>query len=148
MRLRSGLALGFMVVALASTALAQGGRPLSATLTGAAEAPGPGDPDGSGTAVIRLNQGQHEVCFDLTWSGIVTPTMAHIHRGPVGVAGPVVVTLFALPGDISESGCVEDVDKDLIKDIRQHPEEFYVNIHNAVFQAGAIRGQLHKGGDV
>ncbi|MCA1850177.1 MAG: CHRD domain-containing protein, partial [Acidobacteria bacterium] len=42
----------------------QGGRRLTATLTGAAEVPGPGDPDGTGTAVITLNQGQNEVCFE------------------------------------------------------------------------------------
>ena len=35
----------------------QGGRRLTATLAGAAEVPGPGDPDGAGTAVITLNQG-------------------------------------------------------------------------------------------
>ena len=35
-----------------------GGTALTATLTGAAEAPGPGDPDGSGQATIRLTAGE------------------------------------------------------------------------------------------
>jgi hypothetical protein len=39
------------------------GRPFSTALTGAAEVPGPGDPDGSGQARIRLNSGQGEVCY-------------------------------------------------------------------------------------
>jgi hypothetical protein len=34
-----------------------GGRPVSAHLSGAAEVPGPGDPDGHGTALISLNPG-------------------------------------------------------------------------------------------
>jgi hypothetical protein len=135
-----------MVALLAVGAPAFGeGRPFSTTLTGAAEVPGPGDPDASGTAFITLNQGQGEVCFDLSWAGIDgTVTAAHIHVGSATVAGPVVVTLFAgvaLSGTDSASGCVA-ASEELIKAIRQDPENYYVNIHSDVFPAGAIRGQL------
>jgi hypothetical protein len=129
-------------LALASIA-ADGGRKFTTELTGAAEVPGPGDPDGSGTASITLNHGQGEVCFELTVSDIAVATAAHIHVGPAGVAGPVVVGL-APPASGSASGCVSDVDRDLIKNIIQHPEEYYVNVHNAEFPAGAVRGQLSK----
>jgi len=54
--------------------------------------------------------------------------------------GPVVVPLDA-PTDGSSSGCAT-VDRALAKDIRQNPEDYYVNVHNAEFPAGAIRGQL------
>ena len=47
-----------------------GGRPFTVALTGAAERPGPGDPDGSGTARLSLNPGQEEVCFTLTVENI------------------------------------------------------------------------------
>jgi hypothetical protein len=40
-------------------------RTFSAELSGAAEVPGPGDPDGSGTATITLDPSQGEVCFNL-----------------------------------------------------------------------------------
>jgi hypothetical protein len=73
---------------------ARGGRPLSTTLTGAEEVPGPGDPDGSGRAVLTFNPGQEQVCFELTVSGIEPANAAHIHVGPAGVAGPVVVPLL------------------------------------------------------
>lgn len=119
------------------------GRPLSADLTGAAEVPGPGDPDGSGSVTLWLNQGQERICYNLTVSGIDPATAAHIHEGPVGVAGPVVVPLNA-PTSGSSSGCLT-VDADEVKEIRNDPGNYYVNVHNAAFPAGAIRGQLVKG---
>jgi hypothetical protein len=138
-----------MVAMLALGAPAYGqGRPFATTLTGAAEVPGPGDPNASGTAFITLNQGQGEVCFDLSWAGIDgTVTAAHIHIGSAVEAGDVVVGLFtdvALSGTDSASGCVSGVSEELIKAIRHDPGNYYVNVHSSVFPAGAIRGQLGK----
>jgi hypothetical protein len=121
---------------------AEVGRPLNATLSGAEEVPGPGDADGSGTALITLNQGQGQVCWELAASDIMTPTAAHIHVGVFGVAGPVVVALSP-PEDGSSTGCTS-VDPELIKQIRQNPEVYYVNIHTSDFPSGALRGQLGK----
>jgi hypothetical protein len=141
------LALG-MMLAFGSPVTA-GGRPLSTVLTGGAERPGPGDPDASGTAFVTLNQGQGEVCYTLTWQDIDgTVSRAHIHQAPVGAPGPIVVAFFeaqAFPGTGSDSNCVTNVDPELIKDIRQHPDAYYVNIHSTPnFPAGAVRGQLDK----
>jgi hypothetical protein len=130
------------LLVLVGTVAANGGRPFETTLTGAAEVPGPGDPDGSGSAHLRLNQGQGEICFELSVSGIAPATAAHIHVAPAGVAGPVVVPLTP-PTSGSSSGCAS-VDPELIKAIRQNPENYYVNVHNADFPAGALRGQLSK----
>jgi hypothetical protein len=127
------------VLVLTGTVLAKG-APLSATLTGAAEVPGPGDPDGEGTAAITVNPGQGEVCFELAVSDIAPATAAHIHVGPVGVAGPVVVGL-APPTSGMSSGC-SAVDRELALAIVQDPGGYYVNVHNAPFPAGAVRGQL------
>ena len=127
--------------ALGGLAMAdEGGLPLSTTLTGAAEVPGPGDPDGSGTATLRLNPGQEEICYELTVSNIEPATAAHIHVGPVGDPGPVVVPLAA-PTDGSSSGCTT-ADRDLILAIIANPENYYVNVHNMPYPAGALRGQL------
>src|SRR5215211_4437604 len=99
MRLRAlAVCVGVGLVAtfaIAFSALADnGGRPFTTTLTGAAERPGPGDPDGSGTASLRLNPGQEEICFELSVSNITLPaTGAHIHVGPTTDPGPVVVPL-------------------------------------------------------
>ena len=134
-------ALMLAMLVLVGTATA-GGRPFSTTLTGAAEVPVTGDPDGSGSASITLNHGQGEVCFELTVSDIAPAAAAHIHIGPVGVPGPVVVPLTPPTGG-SSSGCVS-ADHELIKAIIQAPEEYYVNVHNAEFPGGALRGQLSK----
>ncbi len=118
-----------------------GGRPLTADLTGAAEVPSPGDTDGSGTAWVTLNQGLAEVCFVIEVADIATPTAAHIHDAPAGVASGVVVNFDLTTNGLS--GCV-DADADLIKAIRQAPWNYYVNVHNADFPPGAVRGQLSK----
>ena len=64
--LASAAALVVPVLTCVPAAADDGGRPFTVALTGAAERPGPGDPDGSGTATLRLNPGQEEVCFTLT----------------------------------------------------------------------------------
>ena len=131
---------------LAGTALAQpateGGRKLSATLTGAAEVPGPGDTDGAGTASVTINPGQGRICYDLTVRNIDPATAAHIHEAPAGSAGPVVVPLQA-PSDGDSSACA-DVSRELALEILKDPADYYVNVHNAAFPAGAVRGQLAK----
>jgi aldose sugar dehydrogenase len=111
-------------------------------LTGAAEVPGPGDPDGSGMATITVNPLKRQVCFTLMVENIAPATAAHIHIGPPDVAGPVVVPLNPPPTDGASSGCANNVDRSLLRNILQHPENYYVNVHNADFPAGAVRGQL------
>ena len=149
MRMRLFIALAAALaatLALAGLALADGGgRPFNITLTGAAEVPGPGDPDATGTASLRLNSGQQEVCLDISWADVDGEVFAgHIHAGTATVAGPVVVTLFtgAFAGTDSVSGCVA-ADRALILDIIRNPENYYVNVHSRPnFPGGAIRGQL------
>ena len=140
------LVLFLVFIAAVSLVLAQqethGGRPLTTTLTGAAEIPGPGDTDGTGTATLTLNPGQNQICYELTVANIATATAAHIHSGGVNVAGPVLVMLKA-PADGSAKDCAT-LEKAKIDDIIKNPANYYVNVHNAEFPNGAIRGQLGK----
>lgn len=135
-----------LVLAGVATA-ADGGRPFSTALTGAAEEPGPGDPNATGQADITLNQGLGQVCFDLSWADVDgTVFAAHIHVGAADEPGPIVVGLFSgsFAGTDSASGCV-DADAQLIKAIRKDPSAYYVNVHSRPnFPAGAVRGQLGK----
>jgi hypothetical protein len=143
------LCLGVVLVSTLTVTLSaianDGGRPFTTTLTGAAEVPGPGDPDGSGTASLTLNPGQEEVCFELSVSNITLPTTgAHIHVGTASEFGPVVVGLTPPDTSGTSSGCVS-ADRDLILAIIQNPENYYVNVHTVpLYAAGAVRGQLSR----
>jgi hypothetical protein len=119
-----------------------GGTLLSTNLAGANEVPGPGDPDGAGTAQIRLRQGEGRICFKLSVSNILLPaTGAHIHAGAIGVAGPIVVGLTPPAANGMSEGCVS-APRALVNAILAAPASFYVNVHTTDFPAGAIRGQL------
>ena len=143
MRVRPTIAmLGAIALAGSATSAHAQGAKFSATLTGAAEVPGPGDTDGTGTASITINPGKSELCYELSVSNIATATMAHIHTGSTTQAGPVSITLEA-PADGTSSGCLT-IDRDIADAIRKAPQAYYVNVHNALFPAGAIRGQLGK----
>ena len=118
-----------------------------ATMNGANERPGPGDPDGTAKAKVEIDVAKGEVCFKFDWKDIASPHLGHIHKGPAGVAGPIVVGLLdnfspdRLETDDDIKGCV-NADPDLLGDSVAHPDQYYVNLHNARFPAGAIRGQL------
>ena len=119
-----------------------GGTVLTATLTGAAERPGPGDADGSGSIEITVNPGQKRICYELTVAGIDTPTAAHIHIAPVTDPGPVVIP-FPAPPLGQSSGCIDVTSQQAAKLIAK-PSAYYFNVHNLAFGPGAIRGQLAK----
>jgi CHRD domain len=143
---RITLALGVFVSLGLTTVLpagAEGGRPFTTTLTGAAEVnaegvPNQGDPDGIGTASLRINPGQGEVCWTISVTDVEPITAAHIHIAPPTAPGPIVVPLNPYSG-----GCT-DVDRALALAIIKNPDAYYVNVHNMPFPAGALRGQLSR----
>jgi len=135
------------VLPLGGSAFGGDQKVFETSLTGAEEAPGPGDANATGFARVKIPRvnSNSRVCFKLNWADVDgTVTMAHIHRGAAGVPGPVVVTLFMenLPGTGDKRGCIRGVDGDLVKDIRQNTTNYYVNVHSTVFPPGAVRGQL------
>jgi len=131
-------ALGPAGATLASTA-SHGGRPLQATLLPDNQIP-PTESNGSGTALVTLNSGQGEVCWDISVSDLTSPViLAHIHKGDAETNGPVVVDFNEPVNGLN--GCVP-ADAALIKDIRKHPADYYVNVHTTMFTGGEVRGQL------
>jgi hypothetical protein len=155
LRTRALATAALTVIATALAALAPSGALADAKtatftiqLSGAAEvcptAPTTCGGPGTGTATIAIDRNAKTVCYSITTQNVALPLLAaHIHEAPVGVAGPVVVPLFTSPvNSAATSGCVTDVNKNLLKDILRNPEEYYVNVHNAPFPAGAVRGQL------
>jgi hypothetical protein len=143
MMLPALVVLTLLMALLAATPVLAGGRPFTTTLRGANEVPA-GDPDAVGTATVWVNAGQGTVCYSWSVSNAATPILAaHIHHAVAGVAGPVVVPLPPT-GLSSGSGCTTGVSRSLAKDILTHPWDYYVNVHNADFPAGAARGQLSR----
>jgi CHRD domain-containing protein len=122
---------------------------LAAVLTGAQEAPGPGDPDGRGLFVATVKDDR--LCYVLTSRKTEPPMAAHIHMAPRGVPGGIVIGLTP-PTKGFSAGCLTAVSDDqnsamvLTKSelaaIVAHPSAFYVNTHTMSMPAGAIRGQL------
>jgi hypothetical protein len=101
----------------------------------------PGPAGGTGAATIEADAATGQVCSTLTWSKEVgTPSAAHIHQGPAGTDGPIVVVLTASGG----RNCVPAAPP-LIQGIASNPSGYYVNIHTNQFPNGAVRGQLSAG---
>ncbi len=113
------------------------------------------DADGSGKAIVWIDAAAGTVCFDISFRDSGTPNRAHIHAANAQNAGPIVVpffdiqtpaTLFDARHEELESksrtgGCVQ-ASPELLAQIAADPANYYVNLHNARFPAGSMRGQL------
>ncbi len=151
--------IAVLLVSIAAGVAASNSNRLRAELLGTNEIP-VADLDGRGKASVRLDVENGEVCFEVSFERGGTANRGHIHRGDATVAsGPIVVAFFDLQTAASVndprhdqlerrnrlSGCV-DAAPALIAEIQDNPSGFYVNLHNARFPAGFVRGQLRAGG--
>ena len=118
---------------------------LEAKLSGAQETAPGGDPDGAGTAKLRLNRAERRVCFTIRVRRIDGVVAAHVHRGRRGVAGDIALELIGAPRSGNRfTGCTEGVARTLIRRMLRRPGRFYVNVHTGAYPGGAVRGQLRK----
>ncbi|NBE98240.1 CHRD domain-containing protein [Nonomuraea sp. KC401] len=122
---------------------------LAAVLDGANEVPvkgtKAGDQDGSAIAVFRVHG--HRVEYAVRWHKIAAPSGFHIHRGQAGENGEVKIPFFgqALPATLhAVKGAVTVKDRALLGRILNNPGNWYANVHNKKFAAGAARAQLHR----
>jgi hypothetical protein len=112
-------------------------------MTGAQVVPGPGDPDGFGTARLPNNADTGIICWDINTELIDIPlTGSLVHAGAAGQVGVVVLQLFGEVNDPDPNGC-RSADPQLLRDLNQNSREFYFEISNFPYPEGAIRGQLH-----
>ena len=105
---------------------------------------GAGDPNGHGSATVII-VGSDTLCYGVTVNLIDPSTAMHIHQAAAGINGPVVVPLTppATGNPGASSDCISSLDEKLLRNIRNQPADFYVNVHNPAFPNGAVRGQLH-----
>jgi CHRD domain len=152
---RSGL-IAVLVMGLAATVSAADGLRFKTDLLSTNEIHDT-DSDGSGKAIVSVDAATGLVCFDLSFRDSGTPNRAHIHAGDAATAsGPIVIPFFDINTaatafdprhDELEStgrtdGCVTVSDQALLADIAANPGQYYVNLHNARFPPGSMRGQL------
>jgi hypothetical protein len=129
---------GLVAIAPASAADAR----LVAYMTGAAERPGPGDPDGIGRSVVTINDEANQICVVLQFANVTIPTTGfHIHFAPPTSPGPIVVP-FSNPTTNQFTEC-KTADEAVLDAIAANPGNYYINLHTQPnFGPGAIRGQL------
>ena len=135
-----GLAfLAALVVAAGASAAQLKTNSLHATLLGKSETP-KGDPNGRGTAEIKITG--RRGCWEIKVSGVQTIVAAHIHKGRPGAAGPVIVPFGKV---FKAKGCTTTTAA-IAAAIQKTPSAYYVNVHNAKYPGGALRGQLRSDG--
>jgi CHRD domain. len=96
-------------------------------------------PSGSGS--VTLDPVTKIISGSFTTTNVVNATLAHIHDGNIGVAGPVVVPLQQ-----SSAGIWTVPANSVLTDAqiaRLQAGGYYVNVHTALNPAGEIRGQLN-----
>ena len=150
---RSSL-IAVVVVGLAATVSAAEGLRFKTDLLSTNELTAH-DTDGSGKATVWIDAEAGTVCFDLSFRDSGTPNRAHIHVGGPSTGGGIVVPFFDIntPATATDArhdelesksrtdGCVT-ADPALLAQIAANPGGYYVNLHNARFPLGSMRGQL------
>jgi hypothetical protein len=141
MSARTSIAAAAVILAAATFGLPSASAAPAIPLSGGQETQA-ADPDGHGFFTYTLEG--TTFCWTLSWKNIETPTAAHVHVGArhVAFAGNIVIDLNAdaVPGP-DTSGC-RTISTELAAAISAEPKNYYVNVHNATFPGGAIRGQL------
>ena len=111
------------------------------TISGANEVP-PVTTPGTGYAVLTFDAGSRTLTFQANVRNTTGPiTLAHIHRGAIGVAGPVAYDI--MPKMITEgvyigSVVISNADQALL-----YSNGLYLNFHTAANPGGEVRGQIN-----
>jgi hypothetical protein len=149
----------FFATTLVSSVMAQNAQDFSASLSGENEVP-PTESTANGTAKFQVNDDSSEVSFWVNVNGLKQVDAAHIHSGPEGENGEIVVTLaedeaaedqdnpeIQLTGNITEDDLQGELESKQISDLVSLMSNgtAYVNVHTPIYPDGAIRGQIESG---
>jgi hypothetical protein len=135
--LAAAVAIGLLISSGCSTTAAEKGEPIKIKLSGDQEVPPvKTTASGSGTIVVSADR---SVSGSVTTSG-VEATAAHIHDGPAGKNGPIIIPLTKTSDNtwsVPAGAKLTDA---------QHASylagNLYVNVHSAANKGGEIRGQI------
>jgi hypothetical protein len=123
----------------------------AAELRGANEVP----PTGSaafGSSLVTFDPFNNTLTWEVNDSGIVSPTLSHIHRGSSSVSGPVIIAFATSAAQIpngrtngtvtlAATGSLTAADITALGSAST-ANGYYVNVHSVAFGGGEIRGQL------
>jgi len=149
---RYGHLVSILLVALLMaglvTSASAAGKPLRAALDWRNVVPeGSGDPNGWGDAIVKINGGKSELCYEIQaifFHSASTEHRASIYRGRAGEIGPLVIDIGLLvppPNSYTVTGCVK-ASSSLLKNIQQNPQGYYIQVNTDTKPDGALRGQL------
>ena len=103
----------------------------------------PADYKGTGSSTVTWDG--KNVTLMGSYSGLTgAATMAHIHVGEVGVAGPVVCPLKVTESATAGTGTLATDAACALNEDKLKAGMYYVNIHTAANPAGELRGQLFR----
>lgn len=115
----------------------------------------------SGTAMFRLDKSETSIEIQLRVDSGIALTQSHIHCGPTGANGPIVVFLaglhaagldvngkwvsnaFLTDGSIVNTACGATI-QELAQSMRTG--NTYVNVHSHAVPSGEVRGQIWPAG--
>jgi hypothetical protein len=137
-----GLSLLGAAVLLAGCATMGGGDTVQVRMTGADEVP-PVNTSASGSGAITVS-GDRSVSGSFKLQNAAQILAAHIHEGPAGRTGPVIIPLQK----VADNEWVVPPGAKLTESQYQSFKAggLYVNFHSAQYKGGEIRGQLRPGG--
>jgi hypothetical protein len=102
-----------------------------------------------GHAVFEFSKDGKSLSYKLYVYGIDSVSMAHIHHGPFGKEGPIVVWLYKTPitgkfNGLLSKGTITDNDTNL-DTLRawMNSGDTYVLVHTQKFPNGEIGGKIH-----
>jgi len=110
----------------------------SARLTGAEETP-PNSSLASGVGTLVVDPTTRAASGNITLSGM-TATMAHIHLGAPGVAGPIIIPLTLTSANVWTVPPNTFMTAEQLAAYKQG--NLYYNAHSVLFPNGEIRGQI------
>jgi hypothetical protein len=102
-----------------------------------------GSPNGSGLAVVSIEPSKGGLCWQFSQlKNVTAPTEARIFLNFSGASGRGG---YLLGRPYKSSGCIQ-LEPAVLALIESKPYKFYVNIHDAHYPNGAVRGPLSTGG--
>lgn len=136
-RVSTWLIVGALSISSAAYAASPGGAVIKVKLSGSEEVP-PATTSASGIGVIAV-AADKTITASVTTSGVVV-TVAHIHEGPPGKNGPIIIPLVQSSESIwSAPPGVKLTDAQYESYMAGN---LYFNMHSATYRGGEVRGQI------